>query len=282
MTYYRNDHVSQYDPGCSAITRSSGCTWTSGRNGADAATGGMVDITPDQVKAKVKVSEETDPDSPGWSLQDLDKAMSRIGVPFDPRNGQGWDKLKDARRVGQYIVLQGLSAEFGNHTCSGAFNGTHAIGIHPDTNGQGLWRIDDPICPTSRYESESILRRYAERFSRSVAFGVFTTPVPQEDEPMKQLPITDQTPKNVTLQQPCTFYDLDGKGDAGGHNVPGTFYSPYQASNGTNHFRSIYAGPDPVKLVLVKPATITPVPASDTEHRVRLVVDGIEVYDEYV
>lgn len=85
--------------------------------------------------------------------------------------------------------------------------------------------------------------------------------VPQVEEPMGQLPITDQTPMLVTLQQPAAFYNLDGSVQSTGHKVGGVFTSPYQASNGTSHFRAIYAGPDPVRLVLIKPATTGPVPA---------------------
>lgn len=183
MTLYVNVHVSQYCPGCSAVTRSSGCTWTSGRNGADASSGGTYSRTPDQIHALVKPSEETSPGTPGWSIDDLDLAMSRAGVLFSKMSGTGWANVVNAHNAGQYIVLQGLSAEFGNGTCSGAFNGTHAIGIHPDTDATGRWRIDDPICPTSRYESVAILRRYAERFSRSVAFGVFNVQVPKVSLP---------------------------------------------------------------------------------------------------
>lgn len=91
-------------------------------------------------------------------------------------------------------------------------------------------------------------------------------------DPM-QLPITDQRPMLVTLQQPADFWDLDGKLLSSGHRVPGTLTSPYRASNGTNHFRAIYAGPDPVRLVLIKPATIDPPPAPDcapVEHELEL------------
>lgn len=89
-----------------------------------------------------------------------------------------------------------------------------------------------------------------------------------EDPEMIPLPITDQTPKLVTFLQPATFYNLDGTVQSEGHKIPGTFTSPYQASNGTNHFRAIYAGPDPVRLVLIKPATQAPMPEPDCKDEI--------------
>jgi hypothetical protein len=177
MTRYTNHHVSQYCPGCSSITRSSGCTWTSARNGADAATGGKVNKTPDQVHALVKNSEETSPSTPGWSLGDVNLAMSRLGVGFEDRSHTGWAGVVKAHDAGFYIILQGDSDQFPDTTCSGNFNGDHAIGVHPNEDA-GRWRIDDPICLTARYESEARLRAYAEKLDSKVRFGVFTTPVP--------------------------------------------------------------------------------------------------------
>lgn len=177
MTRYTNHHTSQYGP-WSAITRTSGCTWTSASNGIDAQSGGKVTKTPDQVHALVQNHEETSPATPGWSLADLDLAMSRINVGFTVKNGAGWSAVRAAHDAGYYIVLQGDSDVFANSTCSGAFDGDHAIGIHPNENEFGQWRIDDPICATSRYELPSILERYAEKLAPSVRFGYFTTPVP--------------------------------------------------------------------------------------------------------
>ena len=178
MTLYQPRHESQYAPGCSPMTRRSGCTWTSGATGADAASGGHKDRTPDYVHGLVKLSEETNPGTPGWSLPDLALAMKRLGVPFEVRSGRGWAKVVEAHNAGLYIVLQGDSDQFGNHTCSGAFNGDHAIGIRPGTYS-GRWAIDDPICPDMRTETPAVLERYAEKLWSTVFFGVFSTPVPQ-------------------------------------------------------------------------------------------------------
>lgn len=175
---YVNPHRSQYDVGCSARTRRSGCTWTSGANGADASTGGVHSATPDQVLAEVRPAEETNPLSPGWSLRDLGLAMERMGVPFDVRSGSGWAGVRAAHDAGLYVVLQGDSDRFGNATCSGRFDGDHAIGVHPDEL-VGDWRIDDPICPSARYEAEATLRAYAAKLSPTILFGVFLLPVPR-------------------------------------------------------------------------------------------------------
>jgi hypothetical protein len=180
MTYV-NPHRSQYAAGQSAVTRSSGCTWTSVTNGANASTGGRVNKTPDQVKALVKASEETSPASPGWSIPDAVLACKRLGVPAEDRSGKGWHNALAALDGGQYILLQGDSDRFSNATCSGAFDGDHAIGIHPKKKFEAglVWRwIDDPICQTGRWEKEITLRAYAEKLSAGVRFMVFLTKVP--------------------------------------------------------------------------------------------------------
>jgi hypothetical protein len=175
---YVNRHRSQYEAGTSAVTRTSGCTWASGSNGIDASSGGKSKPSPDEVHAKVARSEETNPTTPGWSLGDLVKATARLGILFTNRTGQGWGAARFAHDSGLYLILQGDSDRFLDTTCSGAFDGDHAIGVHPNENAAGQWRIDDPICSTSRYESESRLRDYAEKLEPTVRFGVFTTAVP--------------------------------------------------------------------------------------------------------
>jgi hypothetical protein len=177
MTVYQPHHESQYQAGASAITRSSGCTWTSGATGADAATAGKKDRTPDYIHSLVKRDEEQNPATPGWSLTDLDLAMKHLGVPFEVRSGRGWAAVVAAHDAGLYIVLQGDSDQFGNHTCSGSFDGLHAIGIRPGTTA-GKWPIDDPICPSVRSETPGVLFNYARKLAMDVFFGVFTQKVP--------------------------------------------------------------------------------------------------------
>jgi hypothetical protein len=178
VKYYANWHRYQYAKQNSAITRSSGCTWISLAAGADASTGGKVDLWPDEVKVRLKVSEETNPKTPGWSMADAVKASSRIGVKLANRSGQGWAAVVLAHNSGLSLILQGDSDQFSNSTCSGAFDGDHAIHVHPETNSDGQWRIDDPICKTHRWEKPSVLRKYAEKLYSRIYFGVFTDAVP--------------------------------------------------------------------------------------------------------
>lgn len=185
MSFYVNDHNAQGDEANSAITQSSGCTWTSLANGVDAASGGDRDPTPDHVHRQVARGEETTPATPGWSIPDADLAMSRMGVPFRNLTGGRWDGVRHEHEQGRYVVVQGDSEEFGNNTCSGKFNGDHCIGIHPDQkpdpDGDGvLWRIDDPVCKNARYEHPSVIRRYMENLNPIGQYGAFSNPVPQD------------------------------------------------------------------------------------------------------
>jgi hypothetical protein len=172
--YYVAPHRSQYAPTESHITHTSGCTWTSGANGANNANGKSLDG--DAVHAKVANSEETNPGTPGWTLADLDLAMARLAIPFGIGQG-GWPGVRAARAGGLYVVLQGDSSVF-TSGCSGTFDGDHAIGIHPATDGLRWW-INDPICPDGRWEDETVLHRYAARLNAGILFGVFTTKVPR-------------------------------------------------------------------------------------------------------
>jgi hypothetical protein len=210
--FYMNPHWSQYQAGLSTITRTSGCTWTTATNGADASTGGRVKRTPDQVHALLAKWEETNPSTPGWSIPDVDKAMARLGVGFEDRSGRGMAAVWHALDVEHlYVVLQGDSDVFENGTCAGAFDGDHCIGLHPHRNAVGQQRDDDPICLGVRYAGRSILERYAEKLSASVRFGVFTTPVPFIEIP--RVVLSAPTPKEVnvalTYAQPGRHLELE-------------------------------------------------------------------------
>ncbi|HEY3544868.1 MAG TPA: hypothetical protein VGK17_02110 [Propionicimonas sp.] len=181
MTLYVPIHRSQYATGNSLVTRHSGCTWTSGCNGVDAISGGRKRPTPDLIHALVPNAQETNPTTPGWSMPDLVRAMSLYGVGFANRSGDGWAAVLAWLKAGHYVVLQGDSDQFGNATCSGSFDGDHAIGVHPNNrtvDGQREWWINDPICPAGRWEREAVLQRYAVKLAASVYFGVFSQPVP--------------------------------------------------------------------------------------------------------
>jgi hypothetical protein len=176
MTLYRNPHVTQFDGTAKA---SQNCTPTTGAAGADASSGGLVHLTGGQLRAHVKQSEETNPNTPGWSLLDLDLGLSRIGVPFVIRSGTGWGGVISALDAGLYVALQGDSDQFGNATCSGVFDGDHCIGVHPARSGTRRW-INDPICKAGRWEEEATLKRYAQKLYSGILFGVFLSPVPEQ------------------------------------------------------------------------------------------------------
>lgn len=176
------DHNSQYQPGSSAITRTSGCTWTVGATGIAVVTGGGYTPTPDKIHGLVARSEETSPSTPGWSLDDLKLALSRFGMSFTIATGEGWAAVEQAVDERRFVVIQGDSDQFGNDTCSGAFDGPHCIGIDGSKrkveDGVEYWWIHDPICPTGRWERKGVVRRYAEKLLSTVFFGWFNQRVP--------------------------------------------------------------------------------------------------------
>lgn len=176
--HYEGRHRSQYATGASARLRSMGCTPTSLANALRCATGGQVDLSGDQVLALVAPAEETNPTSAGWSLEDAGLASSRISgaPPFAIRRAP-WAEVVAALAAGYGVVLQGDSDQFPSG-CSGAFDGDHAVFVHPD-QVSGLQRLGDPICSTWRQESPTILQRYAEKLSGIlVRFGICMTTIP--------------------------------------------------------------------------------------------------------
>lgn len=186
MTYYVQDHVSQYDPSCSAFTRRNGCTWTAGCNGIGATSGGRYHPSPDYLHSLLPNAAETNPYTPGWSIPDLVRACSRYGITIVDRSGKGWADVIDQLEAGHYVVVQGDSDQFGNATCSGEFDGDHCIGISPNRrlyNGRRQWLIDDGICPDGRWEYEDVLKRYAQKLNFGIQYGAFLGRVPTTAAP---------------------------------------------------------------------------------------------------
>lgn len=178
---YSGAHRSQLAPGSSARLRSMGCTPTSLANALRCATGGAIDLSGDQVLAKVKLSEETNPASPGWSLDDAQLAAKRIpGAPPFAVHQATWGFVEASLRSGYGIVLQGDSDQFIGG-CSGAFDGDHCVFVHPDVLVTGQ-RLGDPICANWRAERLDVLQKYAVKLSGlSVRYGTFTQPIPFAD-----------------------------------------------------------------------------------------------------
>lgn len=178
MTY---DHNSQYDPGCSAFTRQNGCTWTTVSNGIAATTGGAHEPSPDYIHSLLPRSQETDPNSAGWSIPDAIHAASRYGMTVTDLSGKGWAEVVRYLDEGHYIILQGDSDQFGNNTCSGTFDGAHCIGTYPKARLYGGYHqhwIDDPICPEGRWEYDYVIRRYASKLNANMRAAAFASRVP--------------------------------------------------------------------------------------------------------
>lgn len=198
--YYTGPHRSQYGAGESQLTRSAGCTWTAGANGIDDTSGGKKRPTADDLHSRLPKSLETSPGTPGWSLPDLERATykyaSAAGMPglvcVNRTNAgflkaYGWAGIKKAWANGRYVVIQGDSDRFSNNTCSGRFDGDHAIGVSPKTrvaaDGRRQRWINDGICPTGRWEYEAIIYSYAKKLAdRSglpLRWGCFKVSVPK-------------------------------------------------------------------------------------------------------
>lgn len=176
-------HAYQYAPGNTAITRSSGCTWVTGATGVSCITGERYNPTPDKLHDLVRRTEEQNPATPGWHLDDLKLALQRYGgVGFEVHIGDGWDDVERAHDDRRFIVIQGDSDRFGNATCSGAFDGLHCVGVDGSKKkieaGVEWWWLHDPICPTGRWERKYVIRQYAEKLLANIFFGWFTQRVP--------------------------------------------------------------------------------------------------------
>jgi hypothetical protein len=179
-TFYTGPHQTQYG-NQSNITHTSGCTWTAGANGIDDSSGGKKKPTPDDLHGRLAKHLETSPGSAGWSLPDLERAtynyaksagmpglicVNRTNAGF--LSAYGWAGIKKAWSYGRYVVIQGDSDRFGDNTCSGKFNGDHAIGVSPKQrtyNGKSQHWINDGICPTGRWEYDAIILSYAKKLA---------------------------------------------------------------------------------------------------------------------
>jgi hypothetical protein len=200
--YYAGAHRTQYD---GSVLAKQNCAPTTCANGARAATGGKVNRSGGEIRALVARAEETSPATPGWSLADQDRAMTRLGVPFEVRSG-GWPAVLEAHAAGLFVSLPGDSDVFGDATCSGAFDGDHSTGIHRGADAAGNWPLADPICPDRRYEKPATLRAYAEKLGGTAfRFGVFTDPAPKEDDmTITEIKAEDWSPgpKDAPLRRP--------------------------------------------------------------------------------
>lgn len=182
----------------STTTAQEGCVWVSLTNAI--ANGAGKVLSPDTVHSKVKRWEEVNPGTPGWHLDDAKKAATRLGFGFVNRTNDGsFADMRQASDNGYPVILQGDSDQFSDDTCSGAFDGLHAITIHPERNDQGWPLIYDPICKRFRYESWATLKRYADKLSPRTFWGQLMDKVARVDGPQlypgarKTIPYPDRT-----------------------------------------------------------------------------------------
>lgn len=180
MSRYVQPHVTQFD---GSVRQGEACVPASLANGVRATTGGSRMPTSASVHSLIPKAQETDPNSPGWSEVDADRAMEKMTIDYAPV--KGWEALEAAHDRGQYVRIIGDSDVFSNATCSGAFDGDHSIGVHPNqkvVDGHELWWINDPICKTGRWERKSVIKAYAtklgDRTGRGILGGVFARVVP--------------------------------------------------------------------------------------------------------
>lgn len=157
----------------SELTAQEGCVWTSLTNAIANAAGKV--FSPDYVHSQVHKSEEVNPNTPGWHLDDARKAAARLGFSLvnktnDPAFGS-FAAMRQASDNGYMVLLQGDSDQFSDDTCSGVFNGLHCIAIHPERNEKGWPLVYDPICKRFRYESWTTLKRYADKLSIRTFWG---------------------------------------------------------------------------------------------------------------
>lgn len=211
-TLYQGNHRTQFDGGA---LQSSNCVPASLRDAAEAVSAGNVIRSPSQVRALLKISEETNPATPGWSIADADKAASRLGITFTPAAGP-WSSLRALRSQGRFIILQGDSDVF-TDGCSGSFDGPHCIALPPLDHSDGRWRIGDPLCRDWRWETEAKIKSYAGRLAGvGNAWYGYTDAVPNVlpdtstgDEMTVVTPVTITT-GHVTSSGPVTIYTPDG------------------------------------------------------------------------
>lgn len=186
-------HQSQrqrYNPTASYRLQTEGCVPTGGANGTNTVTGRRLDG--DDVLRLIPKAQESDPRTPGWSLEDLDRAMAKIGVGFEIRRGRGRNGLRAAWAADLATAIQGDSEEFNSETCSGIFNGDHLIVVFPPRKLiYGIWHrwIADSLCATGRWERESEIFAYAENFRSTIAMGVWTKKVARIVTPPPSPPV---------------------------------------------------------------------------------------------
>jgi hypothetical protein len=176
----------------------SGCTMSSGADAIAYATGG--ELTPWGGDMRHRQGDL----SGGTDLVDLSQAFAAYGESLTIKSGAGWSAVVDAHDEGRAIVIQGTGEVPG----AGSFDGGHACCIGTETHSDGRWLWGDPLVSGWQWISPGEIRKWAERWQASIAFGVTVLP-PAEDGPM-DIAVLDPNEKLVDLSSGILILNLDG------------------------------------------------------------------------
>lgn len=125
----------------------------------DRATGGAVDVTGSEVRAK------TGDTSGGTTLSQVIEVAATYGVTIHNRTGHAWGDFTADVKEGRGAILQGDYDQL--LLCSKTFKDNHAIYVESINGSDAL--VGDPICRTGfRTVPLLTLRKYAERLGASL------------------------------------------------------------------------------------------------------------------
>jgi len=287
---YQGAHRRQFDGGRLAKQN---CVPTSLADAADQSTRGRISRTGSQVRALVGIREETNPTTPGWSLQDADLAAKRLGVELTPAAGP-WSSVVAVRAQGRGVIVQGLSSVF-TEGCSASFDGGHCVYLPPLDHSDGRWRLGDPLCPDWRWETPTVLARYAAKLAGpGRALYAYTALIPKSltlpDTGTDVITTLTLLPFGGTFTIPAGarvegFQFNPSTGEIGAKKVWEPHVSPsiahfdaYMTTDATRgdpflrgtdgYFAGYYIATSAVE------EAPNPAPSTDTKHTVQMMVDG--------
>jgi hypothetical protein len=181
---YLNRHRSQYDAGASTTTPL-GLHVDRGRERRRCRVGRprRSDARPGPRPRRARARRRTR----DARLVDHDAVLAaqRLGVPLENRSGRGWAAVVAPGTPG-CTCPPGRQRPVRRTRPARATSTATTHRRHPAfriVDGRRQRWINDSICPTGRWEFESVLRAYAVKYSATVKFGVFTTPVPKVAAP---------------------------------------------------------------------------------------------------
>jgi hypothetical protein len=108
----------------------------------------------------------------GTDLYDAKTAWQRYGGQnLVIRSGQGWNGIKEARKQGRAILIQGGDGV--DVPGKGSFSGAHSCVIGPEIHEKtGDWLFGDPLANDWQYIAPGNIRNWAESLSSGILFAV--------------------------------------------------------------------------------------------------------------